>query len=125
MDDAVRQALTQGGTIDVTTTGRKTGEARRIEIAFFNTNGTVYITGTPGRPRSWYANLRAHPAFTFHLKQGVTADLAARATPITDEAMRRAVLAPIVRRVNERANQTHDLETWVKNSPLVSVAFED
>src|SRR5579883_2704184 len=93
MDEAVREALSKGGTIDITTTGRKTGEPRRIEIAFFTSNGTVYISGIPGRPRSWYANMLADPAFTFHLKQGVTADLPARATPITDEATRRTVLA--------------------------------
>ena len=66
--------------IDITTTGRKTGEVRRIEIWFHNLDGRLFITGTPGK-RSWYANLVAHPEFTFHLKEGVTADLPAHATP--------------------------------------------
>ncbi len=46
----------------------------------------------PGR-RGWAANLEAEPAFTFHLKNGVEADLPARATRIVDEAERRRVMA--------------------------------
>ena len=124
MDDAVRQALTQGGTIDITTTGRTSGQPRRIEIVFSTLDGTVYITGTSGRPRSWYANLRTHPSFTFHLKQGVVADLRARATPITDPAQRRAVLTSLVQGFAERSAQPFEVEAWVQSSPLVSVTFE-
>ena len=64
----------------------------RIEIWYHVIDGTVYITGTPG-PRDWYANLLAHPEFTFHLKDSAAADLPARATPVTGEAQRRAVFA--------------------------------
>jgi deazaflavin-dependent oxidoreductase (nitroreductase family) len=123
MDHAVREALGKGGVIDITTTGRKTGAARRIEINFFNADGKVYITGIPIRPRSWYANLRAHPEFTFHLKQGVTADLPARATPITDEATRRKVLTPVAQRVSEQYRQQYSVDDWVQRAPLVSVDF--
>ncbi len=126
MDETVKQALTQGGTIDITTTGRTSGQARRIEIVFYNLDGVVYITGIPGRPRSWYANLRAQPRFTFHLKEGVTADLPARATPILDPARRRTVMTPVVQRLAERNEQAYNvnIEEWAASSPLVSVAFE-
>jgi deazaflavin-dependent oxidoreductase (nitroreductase family) len=86
MDELVKQALEQGGMIDITTTGRKTGQVRRIEIRFHNIDGHAYMMGTPGRPRDWYANLLAHPEFTFHLKQRMRADLPARATPMLDQA---------------------------------------
>ena len=76
MDAEVKRALELGDVIDITTTGRKTGRPRRIEIRFHNIDGHLYITGTPGRPRDWYANLLAHPEFTFHLK----CDLAAMTT---------------------------------------------
>ena len=33
--------------IDITTTGRRTGEARRIEIAIHNIDGRLYISGMP------------------------------------------------------------------------------
>jgi deazaflavin-dependent oxidoreductase (nitroreductase family) len=118
VDERIRRALAEGRTIDITTTGRTSGQPRRIEMWFHNLDGTVYITGTPGK-RDWYANLVAHPDFTFHLKQGVTADLPARATPITDPAARRAVLTRIVERVGRSA----DLDAWLAESPLVEVTF--
>ena len=116
----MRRALAEGRTIDITTIGRRSGEPRRLEIWFHNLDGRVYITGTPGR-RDWYANLVARPEFTFHLKEGVTADLAARATPITDPAARRAILTRIVARVSRSA----DLDAWLAESPLVEVAFAE
>ena len=88
MNDEVKAALESGKVIDITTIGRKSGEAKRIEIWFHNLDGRIYITGRPGK-RSWYANLIANPEMTFHLKEGVQVDLAARATAIRDEGERR------------------------------------
>ena len=76
MDEAIQLALERDRTIDITTTGRKTGQLRRIEIWFHNLGGELYLTGLP-RPCSWYANLCAHPDFTFHLKESATAEGAA------------------------------------------------
>src|SRR5438309_2740682 len=90
MDDKVRQAWDQGRLIDITTFGKKSGQPRRLEIWFHNLDGTIYITGTPGK-RDWYANLLVQPGFTFHLKEGLEADLPAVAAPITDPAERRRV----------------------------------
>lgn len=104
--------------VDITTTGRRTGRARRIEIFFYRAGGRTYLcSGAGGGPTGWYANLLAEPAFTFHLKHGVRADLPARATPVTDMAERRAVLTAIVADLN----QPHDpgtvrptrLEDWL------------
>jgi deazaflavin-dependent oxidoreductase (nitroreductase family) len=119
LDDRVRRALERDRTIDITTIGKRSGKPRRIEIWFHNVDGVIYITGTPGR-RDWYANLLAHPAFTFHLKGSVTADLSARATPITDPAGRRAVLTPIL----DKLGHASDLAAWMERSPLVRVSFE-
>jgi deazaflavin-dependent oxidoreductase (nitroreductase family) len=94
---SIRAALAADRTIDISTMGRKTGQPRRIEMAFHRLDGAIYLTGTPGK-RDWYANLLAHPDFTFHLKRSVTADLPAQATPITDPAARRAILACILER---------------------------
>lgn len=118
MDEKIKQALKQDRTIDITTTGRKSGEPRRIEIWFHNVDGRLYITGTPGR-RDWYANLVANPEFTFHLKESVQADLPARARPILAEAERREVLDRIARNLGRADN----LEERVKGSPLVEVTF--
>ena len=119
VDQQIREQLQQGHTIDITTTGRQSGKPRRIEIGFQNIDGTVYISGLPGK-RDWYANLVANPEFTFHLKDSVKADLPARARPITDPAERRAVLTPFT--VNW--NYANDLDKWLARSPLVAVTFD-
>lgn len=118
--ERIGAALAQGGTVDITTHGRKTGQPRRIEIVFFNFDGRVYISGMPGR-RGWYANLQDDPTFTFHLKGRVPADLPARAISITDEATRRALLA----RVTGRWRRESQLEIFVASSPLIEVTFDD
>jgi deazaflavin-dependent oxidoreductase (nitroreductase family) len=119
MDETITQALSHGGTIDITTTGRRTGLPRRIEIVFFNFGGRLYISGMPSRRRrSWLANLEAQPAFTFHLKGRVNADLPATAREITDPAERRDILARVA-----RAWRRNDLDGMVAYSPLVEVTI--
>lgn len=120
MEEKIKRALARDRIIDITTTGRKSGRLRRIEIWFHRVGDRLYITGTPGQ-RSWYANLRAHPEFTFHLKGSAQADLPARARPIEEEAERRQVLAAILRKLEH----SDDLEAWVKDSPLVEVSLAE
>ena len=118
MEEAIRTALERDLVIDITTTGRKTGQPRRKEIWFHNVNGQLYITGSPGR-RDWYANLLANPEFTFHLKRSAQADLLARATPIRDTAKRREIFQKIQQRLQRRVGM--NVEEWVERSPLVQV----
>ena len=123
MDDDVRDALDRGRPlIDITTTGRRTGKPRRIEIVFHRIDGRFYISGSPvaDRTRAWLHNLEADPHFTFHLKGRVTADLPATARIITDEAERRALFAEIVK---TWTNQ--DVETMTRYAPLIEVTLED
>ena len=121
MDDSIRRALTQSGVIDITTTGRQSGQPRRIEIVYHVIGGRIYISGMPraDRKRSWLSNLEANPRFTFHLKRGVSADLPATARVITDEAERRAILEHVARAWNRT-----DLDTMIAYSPLVEVTIE-
>ena len=138
MRDDVRQALAIGRsstveerTIDITTTGRRSGEPRRIEIVFYRFEDSTYLSGIPGpRPRAWLLNLTAEPRFIFHLKHGVVADLPAIATVITDPAERRRVFIEFVDEFNERHGPDSPwpkavLEDWVARSPLARVAFEE
>lgn len=119
--DEIDAALEHGQTIDITTTGRRSGRPRRLEIVFHNIDGRIYISGTPSRRRrSWLANLEANPRFTFHLKGRVKADLQATARIIDDEAERRAVLPHVA-----RAWGRTDLDAMVRYSPLIEVTFED
>lgn len=119
--DTALAALRKDRLIDITTTGRKSGQARRIEIGFGIINGKLYLTGRPGR-RGWYANLHANPAFTLHLKQSAKLDLAAAARPITDPAERRRVLTEFQAKL-PRFAPSMDLEQWTARSPLVEVSI--
>ena len=119
MDEQIQLALAQGGVIDITTRGRHTGQPRRTEIRFHHIEGQMYITGRPPGRRDWYANLLAHPEFTFHLKQSLQADLPARATPLLDQARRRAIIAAI----HQKRGIDQEVEAWVEHSPLVAVEF--
>jgi deazaflavin-dependent oxidoreductase (nitroreductase family) len=124
MNTQVEQALRQDRVIDITTTGRKSGQPRRIEIWFHNLDGNLYITGVPNFPRGWYANMLATPEFTFHLKDSVQADLPATATPIVEEAQRRQILTGILEKISaDLGDNTRDIETWVAGSPLVEVTL--
>ena len=118
-NDAIDAALSRGHTIDITTIGRRSGRPRKIEIVFHNIDGRIYISGIPARnKRDWLINLEANPAFTFHLKGRLKADLPATARVITDEAERREVLPHIARNWGR-----NDLEQMVRYSPLIEVTF--
>jgi deazaflavin-dependent oxidoreductase (nitroreductase family) len=116
-------------TIDITTTGRRSGEPRRIEIVFYRLGEDIYLSGIPGpKTRDWLANLAARPAFIFHLKNGPVADLPATATIVVDPTERRRVLAVFVDEFNRRQGPDSlwpeaVLDEWVARSPLVKVNF--
>jgi deazaflavin-dependent oxidoreductase (nitroreductase family) len=120
MNPEIELALKLDKLIDITTIGRKTGKPHKIEIAFHNFDGVIYISGLPGK-RDWYANLVVNPKFTFHLKQSTQADLPATAIPITDEAIRKQVLMQVV----AKWGRQQEIQAFVQRSPLVKVQFED
>jgi len=139
MRDEVRTALAiderstmEDRTIDITTTGRRSGEPRRIEIVFYRLGEEVYLSGIPApRPRDWLANLAANPRFTLHLKHRVVADLPATATVIVEPEERRRVLGVFVEEFNRRRRESNDgwpeavLDEWVAQSPLAKVIFDE
>jgi deazaflavin-dependent oxidoreductase (nitroreductase family) len=121
MDTKIQSVLDDGGIIDITTIGARSGVPRRIEINFVQLAGSYYITGRPGRRRDWLANMKANPDFKVHLKHGVTADLSATAEEITDDDERADVLYRILTESwgNEPARARHLLPRWVEGAPLV------
>jgi len=106
--------------IDITTTGRQTGEARRIEIAIHNIDGRLFISGMPSpQTRGWIYNLMADPRMTIHVKDPAFArDLPATARVITDEAERREIMPFIA--ANWRRT---DVDRMVEQSPLIEVTL--
>ena len=84
-------------------------------------DGRFFINGTPG-PRDWFANLCADPTLTVHLKRHAHLDVAARATPVTDPAVRRTVLED-PSATWYRSQQP--LDVLVETAPLVEIEFDD
>jgi deazaflavin-dependent oxidoreductase (nitroreductase family) len=121
MNEAIRTALSRGGIIDITTTGRKSGQPRRIEIVFHAIDGRIVISGMPrAEKRAWLANVEADPRVTIHLKKDVVADFPGAARVIVDEQERRTLLADVARNWGRT-----DLETMVRYSPLIEVVIDD
>ena len=122
MDDTIRAALSRGGVIDITTTGRTTGAPRRIEIVFHRIDGRMWISGIPSpRRRAWIANLEDDPSLIVHLKGPIAvADLPARARIVEDPDERRHVLERVARAWNRT-----DLDAMVATSPLIEVTIDE
>lgn len=105
-------------TIDLTTVGRRSGLARRIEIWWFRVDGHFYVTGTGGR-RDWLANLRSDPNGIVHvggLNLPVTAD------EVHDDSERRRVLSDP--QLSWYSSQ-EELEQLVENAPMIRLRFTD
>jgi deazaflavin-dependent oxidoreductase (nitroreductase family) len=119
MDDSIRTALDHSHVIDITTTGRNTGEPRRIEIFIHNLDRRLVISGmpVPGRTRAWIHNLEADPTMTVHLKGPyATADLPATARVVTEPAERRQLIEGVARNWKRT-----DVDEMVTHSPLIEV----
>jgi len=122
LDDSIRTALDHSQVIDITTTGRKTGEPRRIEIFIHNLDGRLVISGMPraGATRASIHNLEADPTLTIHLKgPHASADLPATARVISDPAERWELLVGVARNWNR-----DDVDEMVAHSPLIEVTVE-
>lgn len=110
-------ALPPTGTCEVSTLGRRSGRARRIEIWYVLVDGTIVLTGTPGA-RHWLANLRAHPEAVLHLLEP-EGDLEVVAAEVTDPAARRHVAEQAWRLQPWYAAQQYSIDDWVARSPMV------
>jgi deazaflavin-dependent oxidoreductase (nitroreductase family) len=116
VDDHLHTALHRSQVIDLTTTGRRTGRQRRIEIFLHDMSGLLFITGMPraDRTRDWIHNIEADPRVVVHLKRGVVADVPATARVVTDPNERR----PLIEAAARRWGRT-DVETMLRHSPLI------
>jgi deazaflavin-dependent oxidoreductase (nitroreductase family) len=115
-DESVRAALFRSQIIDLTTTGRRTGRRRRIEIFLHEQDGLLFISGMPraDRTRDWIYNIAADPHVVVHLKQSVVADIPATARVVLDPDERR----PLIEAAAQRWGRT-DIAAMLQHSPLV------
>ena len=120
--EAIRRLLSRGGLIDITTTGRRTGQPRRIEIVFHSIDGRLVITGQPRhQKRAWLVNLETDPRLTFHIKGPIVVDLPARARIITDPTERRATAEWVV----ANAWQNQNVDAMTDYSPMIEVTLDE
>lgn len=121
VDREIHASLDQSQVIDLTTTGRRTGQPRRVEIFLHSENGLLFITGMPraDRTRDWIHNVGADPRIVLHLKQSVVADVPAVARVVTDLDERR----PFIEAAARRWGRT-DIEDMMRHSPLIVVTPE-
>lgn len=120
-EDAIRTALHHSQVIDLTTTGRRTGQQRRIEIFLHDEDGQLFITGMPraDRTRDWIYNIGADPSVVVHLKQSVVADIPATARVITDPDER----LPLIEAAAKRWGRT-DVAEMLQHSPLIALSVD-
>jgi|SRR5918996_3094950 deazaflavin-dependent oxidoreductase (nitroreductase family) len=106
------EKLASRRTIDLTTFGRRSGLARRIEIWWFHVDGRFVVTGTPGR-RDWLANVIANPSVIVHV-DGM--NIEARARVVSDADFRRRVFTqPDTRWYSTQAQ----LDRLVATAPMI------
>jgi deazaflavin-dependent oxidoreductase (nitroreductase family) len=126
--DAILASLVNERTVDIVTTGRRSGAVRTTEIWTTVVDGQTYICGSPNasqagverKPRDWLANLLTTPDFTIRLKKSVQVDLPARATRVDDPDERRRVLsAPNTAYYRDAVT----LDVALAHSPMVRVQF--
>jgi len=100
----------------LTTTGRRTGHAHRIEIWFALHGGTIYLL-SGGRDRSdWVRNAIASPHVTVELGDEVRMGTARLLTPDTDEdRLARRLL------VEKYRSSEDDLASWGRTSLAVAI----
>lgn len=116
MNNDVNEALHRSQLIDLTTTGRRSGLPRRIEIFLHDEGGVLFITGMPRRDRTrdWIHNITADPSVIVHLKVGIQADVPATARIITDPREARPLIEAAARRWRR-----DDVDEMIAHSPLI------
>ncbi len=79
----------------LTTTGRKTGQPREIEIWFGAQGATLYLLAGGGEGAHWVRNLRASPAVMVHVGERTFPAAGRTVAPASEEdaAARRLLLS--------------------------------
>ena len=121
LGEETRAALAHSQLIDLTTTGRRTGRRRRIEIFLHHDGGELFITGMPraDRTRDWIHKITADPHVVIHLKQSVLADVPATARVVSDPEERR----PFIEAAARRWRRT-DVPEMLAHSPLIVLTVD-
>ena len=115
---ALERAIISDRLVDITTTGRKSGNQYRKEVRLRQIDGQVYLTNNPGT-RDWAANLYAIPQLQYHFKESAQIDVIAVAIPIKHEYEKRQILTALL----EKEGALDQLEARVAGSNLFQIDF--
>lgn len=119
MNESIQKALQEDPLVDITATGRKSGEPRKFEIMLRRHGGKYFIAGRP-EPKGWYANMVANPEITLHIKQSAQADLPAIAQPVLDPALRRILFQEFF----GDSDMMDNLDQWVESAKLIEIQLK-
>lgn len=112
------EMLSRTRTIDLTTIGRRSGEARTVEIWWFHVDGRFIVTGTPGR-RDWLANVRENSTVVISAHGR---SFSASTEEVEDAAFKRRVfMDPQIGWYQTQA----ELDDLVATAPMIEVMFPD
>jgi hypothetical protein len=120
MDANVLKALEHDKLVDFTTTGRKSGQARKLEIRHHVFDGKVYIAGLKGL-KGWYANLVGDANFTLHLKQSMQVDVPVKARLITDGAERRMLFPLVIESYASNELTMEHIDEYIESGHIIEV----
>ena len=83
--------LREGSTVvaNLTTTGRKTGLPRTVELRFFYCNGNFYASSSKVEGKHWCLNIIRHPGVELTVEREKISCTAKR---VDDDSLRRQIL---------------------------------
>ncbi|HEY7565080.1 MAG TPA: nitroreductase/quinone reductase family protein [Acidimicrobiia bacterium] len=116
LDARTAEKLARTRTVDLVTTGRRSGRRVTVEIWMFHFEDRFIITGTPG-VRDWLANIRADPAVTIQTRYG---DFPAVVREVADPGYRRRFF---MHRAATWYSTQAGLDELVDTAPMLEVDF--
>ena len=108
--------------IDITTTGRRTGLPRRIEIWAHYMRGKIFIASRPGK-RSWHSNMISNKNFVIHFKGALPANLPAIARPVFDKSEREEIFGIIRQETSFEERKNMVVNEWAEMGCLVEATL--
>ena len=109
--------------IDITTTGRRTGLPRRIEIWAHYMRGKIFIASRPGK-RSWHSNMISNKNFMIHFKGTSPTNLPAIARPVFDKSEREKIFGIIRQETSFEERKNMVVNEWVEMGCLVEATLK-
>ena len=121
--ESIRFHLETDMVIDITTTGRRTGLPRRIEIWAHYMRGKIFIASRPGK-RSWHSNMISNKRFMIHFKGTLPTNLSAIARPVFDKSEREEIFGIIRQETSFEERKNMIVTEWVEMGCLVEVTLK-